>query len=153
MTTCSTPAHAPTSLSSEMEAYSTWASPFHQSGHTAHFITSKPNKPAACWAVVQQKHAWWQCSDIDCLFAVSRSTVVALFEACTVPQLHLPITFENSYNYMAYLKRLCGAPSSISDGVILACVICSTCGGSRLSTSGMPWLPVLALLSTSFCCR
>lgn len=151
--TCSTLAHAPTSLSSEMEAYSTWASPFHQSGHTAHFITSKPNKSAACWAVVQQKHAWWQCSDIDCLFAVSRSTVVALFEACTVPQLHLPITFENSYNYMAYLKRLCGAPSSISDGVILACVICSTCGGSRLSTSGMPWLPVLALLSTSVCCR
>jgi len=144
--TCNTPSHAPTSLWIKMEAYSTWALPFHQPGHTAHLITSKANEAAACWAVVQQKHALLQCSDTVCLFPLSRSTMVALFDACIVPQLHLPIIFENSYN------RVIWHTSSVYVELLPAFLTVSS-WHVQSEALVVPWLSVPALLSTSVCCR
>ena len=80
-----------------IESFKYLGLPFHQSGHICHLITPKPNKAAASWAIVQQKHAALQCSDTVCLkFCLCQSIFApafhycALFGACIVPQIPLP---------------------------------------------------------------
>ncbi len=103
--------------------------PFHQSGHIAHLITPKLNKPAASWAIVQQKHAQLQCSDTICLkFRLFQSILASAFHyGCPVWGMHSPTDSaannsrkELEQKYVLHLQRLCGVPSTTSHAVILA---------------------------------